>query len=143
MKHILRLLLPCLLFTINVYADKVIWKGEVKSDGTPTEAINLMFNEQYKIKASGFVNLGKWVQQGEKLATDACFEFNKETSLEKVASLQNSNQISICEGKYHPDHIYESLPFTAKQTKIHFWIHDTDYDDNSGAFQVEIIQLSK
>jgi len=129
------------LYIGNSYADKVIWSGEVKSDGTPTTAIPLNLRENYKIKVSQFVNLGKWVQKGEKLANDACYEFNKEKPQDKVEFLKNSQNISVCDGTYHPDHIYESTPFAAKQNRLHFWVYDTDYDDNNGAFRVEIIHL--
>ena len=75
-----RVLLSSLLFSIcicNSYADEVVWKGKVSSDGTPTEFITLKMHERYQIKASDYTNLGKWVQQGEKLANDACYEYNQ------------------------------------------------------------------
>lgn len=130
--------------SFSVYGDTTIWKGEVNANGSPTDAIPLVLHQKYKIKVSGYVNLGKWIQNKEELANDACydFNFNKETHLEKVRTFRNSNDISVCDGKYHPDHIYQSLPFTAKQNKIHFWVFDTDYENNTGAFQVEIIQIS-
>lgn len=123
-------------------ADEVIWSGEVKSDGTPTQPISLVLREEYVIKASGFINLGKWIQASEKLANDACFEFNKEKQVEKIACLKNSQNISVCDGTYRTDHVYQSQPFVAKQNRIHFWVYDTDYDDNRGSFQVEIIHKS-
>ncbi len=121
------------------YADEVIWRGEVKADGSPTAPVTLVLKERYQIKCSQFVNLGKWMQAGEKLANDACYEFNKEKSQEKLESLKNSQNISICDGTYHPDHVYLSAPFVAKQNRIHFWVYDTDYDDNTDSFQVELI----
>ena len=121
------------------YADEVIWSGDVKSDGSATASIPLILHERYQIKASQFVNLGKWVQAGEKLANDACYEFNKTQSQEKLEFLKNSQNISVCDGSYHPDHAYQSEPFVAKQNRIHFWVYDTDYDDNNGVFHVEII----
>lgn len=124
------------------YADEVIWSGDIKSDGSATAPITLILHERYQIKASQFVNLGKWVQAGEKLANDACYEFNKETSLEKSEFLRNSQNISLCDGTYHPDHIYQSEPFVAKQNRLHFWVYDTDYDDNNGVFHAEIIHKS-
>lgn len=123
----------------TLIADEVIWSGKVKSDGTPTPPVKLVLNETYEIKAKGFVNLGKWVQAGEKLATDACYEFNKETEQDKIESMRNSLNISVCDGTYHPDHIYTSKPFEAKHNLIHFWVFDTDYEDNNGAFDVEVI----
>ncbi len=129
----------CGLFS-HYYADEVVWSGEVNSDGTPTNAITLEFDKTYQIKASGYIKLGKWIQAQNKLANDACFEFNKEKSTVKLESLKNSLSISICDGTYHPDHMYQSEPFVAKNNRIHFWIDDTDYDDNTGAFHVEIVR---
>lgn len=127
----------------SLYADQVIWKGEVTSDGATTPLIPLTLRERYKIKVAGSVNLGKWVQAGQKLANDACFEYNKMQSLTKHEFLRNSHDISVCDGTYHSDHEYESQPFIAKKNRIFFWIDDTDYEDNSGSFQVEIIQITR
>jgi hypothetical protein len=123
----------------NVYADEVIWKGHIQSDGSATVPIPLVLNEHYRIKVSQVINLGKWVQERENLANDACYEFNKEKHLEKYESLKNSQNISVCDGTYHLDHVYQSAPFVAKQNRLLFWVSDTDYDDNNGAFYVEII----
>lgn len=122
-------------------AEKVVWKGEVLADGTPSQPIQLKLHHEYKVKTEGFVNLGKWKQGGEQLANDACYEFNTEGELAKLESLRNTSGISVCDGKYHPDHIYHSETFTAEQDKIHFWVHDFNYDDNSGAFKVQILQV--
>lgn len=138
---LIRLLLCCFCFCSS-YADEVIWKGKVHSNGTPTELINLKNHELYQIKASQFINLGKWMQGGEELANDACFEFNAKFTPNKNESLKNSQNISVCEGKYHDNHVYLSEPFTAKQNRIFFWIFDTDYDDNKGALEVEVIHKS-
>lgn len=121
------------------FADEVVWSGDVSSDGSPTNAITLEFDKTYQINASGYINLGKWIQAQKKLANDPCYEFNKEKSTVKLESLKNSLNISVCDGNYHPDHIYQSVPFVAKNNRIHFWIDDTDYDDNSGSFHVEIV----
>lgn len=125
----------------DAHADKVIWSGEVHSNGKPTEAIHLTNHKKYQIKANGFVNLGKWIKKSEPLANDSCYEFGKSGSVEKLESLKNSNEISVCDGKYHPDHAYQSEPFVAKQNLIHFWIHDTDYSDNADVFQVQIVEI--
>lgn len=124
----------------NAFADEVVWKGEVNSDGSPTDTITLEIGKTYQIHASNYINLGKWVQAQNKLANDACFEFNKEKSVTKFESLKNSLSVSVCDGSYHADHNYQSLPFTAKSNRIHFWIDDTDFDDNSGSFKVEIVR---
>lgn len=130
--------LACCAFC-NVFADEVVWQGQVHADGTPTKLIHLKLDEQYQIKASNYINLGKWVQEGVKLANDPCFEFSDKTVPNKIECLRNSAKISICDGTYHYDHVYLSEPFTAKQNRIFFWVVDTDYDDNTGAFDVEII----
>jgi hypothetical protein len=122
-------------------SEKVIWKGKVSSEGTPSRLIELAPHHTYKIKVSGFVNLGKWIQNGEKLANDACFEFNKEANLRKIEALKNSINISVCDGTYHQDHVYESHPFIAKENRIFFWIYDTNYEDNSGEFEVQLIEI--
>lgn len=134
-------LLLSLIFA-NLSADTVVWSGVVQSNGTPTVAIPLELHKEYYIKASGYVNLGKWVQGGEKLANDACYEFNKEKSTAKFESIRNSHDVSICTGEYNPNHHYQSPTFTAKQDRIHFWVQDTMYQDNSGEFKVEVVETS-
>lgn len=130
-----------LLMSALLNADEVVWTGNVNSDGTPSEAVRLNLKDTYQIKVSGFINLGKWVQQREKLANDACYEFNPEAATEQIISIKNSLDIAVCDGKYHPDHVYISKPFIAQQNRVHFWIFDQDYDDNHGELKVEIIQV--
>lgn len=132
-----------LLFVMSAHAEEIIWSGEVDSNGNPTQAVSLKLHESYQIRVSGFVNLGKWVQNREKLANDACFEFSPEHDTDKILAFKNSLDISVCDGKYHPDHIYVSEPFVADQNKIHFWVFDNDYEDNTGKLQVEIIHIKK
>lgn len=130
------------LDAISENTEKVVWSGDVNADGSPTKAITIVRNKYYQIKASGFVNLGKWIQQGDKLASDACYQFNqKGTIIDLESSLKNSSNISVCDGKYHPDHIYISKAFRAEQDRIHFWVNDISYDDNEGNFQVQIIEV--
>lgn len=136
-----RLFLCIFLVSAFLHANEVIWSGTVLSDGTPTAPIALNLHENYKIKASGFINLGKFIQNKEKLANDACYEFNAEGETERIISIKNSLDISVCDGKYHADHVYPSKPFVAKQNRIHFWIFDTDYEDNHGELNVEIIHI--
>ena len=137
------LLCTATIFMSAEAAEKVIWTGDITSDGEPSETITLVNNKQYQIKVNGFVNLGKWVQNKEELANDACFEFSPNGKAEKFKSLENSADISVCNDKYRPDHSYKSEPFIAKQNRIHFWINDTNYDDNSGALKVQIVELDK
>lgn len=123
-------------------ASEVVWEGTVHSDGSPSKTISLDLHQKYQLRGSGFVNLGKWVQNREKLANDANYEFNSEGETEKVVSLKNSLDIPLGDGKYHADHIYQSEPFTPKQNKIHFWVYDTDYEDNNGEFKVEVLRIT-
>lgn len=142
MRHFI--LLFCILFLFisgKSSAETVVWSGKVDSKGIPSVPIKLVLNKKYQIKVSGEINLGKWIQNREKLANDACYEFNSKTNTEKIESIKNSLNITVCDGKYHLDHIYTSEPFIAKQNRIHFWIYDTNYDDNSGSFQVQVIGL--
>lgn len=142
---IIRLLLCSLCFGVSSsYADEVIWKGFVDSNGTPSKPIELTIYERYQIKASHYINLGKWHQGFQKLANDACYQFDPEAKIspDKLESLKNSQNISVCRGEYHEDHVYLSEPFVAKQNLIFFWIYDSDYNDNNGAFELEIIHKS-
>ena len=142
MRQFLQTLTICLFCVNYSYADRIIWSGDVEANGTPTSPITLTLKKKYKIKAQGTVNLGKWWQQGKPLGEDACYEFAEHITPSKFETLKNSLNISVCEGSYHPDHIYQSEPFIAKQNRIHFWIYDIDYSDNLGTLQVEIIELS-
>lgn len=142
----IRLLLSCFflyLCNFSVYADEVIWKGKVDSNGFPTEPITLKIHDRYQIKVSRFINLGKWVQASEKLANDACYEFNDKLRPSVFESFKNSQNIPVCDDTYHDNHVYFSEPFVAKQNRIFFWVYDSDYDDNNGAFDVEIIHKTK
>jgi len=138
------LLLACLSFIFMVHSDaaeKVIWKGEVSSNGKPSDLITLTIHKKYQIKVQGYVNLGKWIQNKEELANDACYEFNKMGETTKLEAFRNSHDISVCDGTYHPNHIYQSQSFAAKQDRIHFWVYDTSYDDNKGTFFAEVIEI--
>lgn len=139
------LFLLCMTFVCSSVssAEKIIWQGEVSSDGEPTDSIALVNRKKYQIKVKGFVNLGKWIQGTEKLANDACYEFGLTDKKRKWEAFKNSGDISVCDNSYHPDHTYQSEPFTAEQDRIHFWINDTYYGDNSGAFQVQVIELEE
>lgn len=139
-------LLVCLCFSLcfyHLYADEVIWKGQVSSHGTPSPLIHIKLRDRYQIKVSNYINLGKWIQADEKLANDACYEFSYSFSEKippkKFECLMNSHEISVCDGKFHKDHVYLSEVFVAEQNRIFFWVYDTNYDDNKGAFEVELI----
>lgn len=138
----IRSILFFLCVTISLSASEVIFEAEVHSDGTPSKTVSLDILQKYQIRVSGFVNLGKWVQNREKLANDANYEFNHEGSTEKIAAFKNSQDIPVGDGRYHVDHVYQSDPFTPKQNKIHFWVYDTDYEDNNGAFKVEVLKIT-
>ncbi len=129
------------LVTLSTYgfADTVVWKGTVKADGSPSAVVTLALGQRYEIRVSGTMNLGNWWQNKEQLLNDACYEFSSNTTPTSQPAFKNSNNINVGDGKYHPDHIYQSNPFTAAQSGVHFWIHDKDYSDNSGELQVEVI----
>lgn len=129
--------------TTSCFAEKVIWSGDVNADGTPTKAVELTLEKKYQLRAKGTLNLGKWWQAGKPLEEDACYEFNTPSTPHKNETFMNSMRISVCDGKYHEDHVYTSPTFTAKQNKIHFWINDEDYSDNNGSLRVEVLQLSE
>lgn len=131
----------CFFCFSPVFADNVIWKGDVAADGTPSPVTKLVLEKKYQIKVSGAINLGKWWQKGHPLENDACYEFNEELPPRKLLSLKNSMNISLHDEAYHLDHIYLSRPFVAAQDGIHFWVYDNDYSNNSGAFHVEVIEL--
>lgn len=135
--------LLCLLALIStLHADKVIWKGEVNSNGTPTPSIKLELGKTYQFKAEGTINLGKWWQDGKPLIEDSNFEYNENVQPQPYSTLKNSMNIPIGSDKYNPDHIYFSKPFVASQNAVHFWIYDTNYDDNSGSLKVQITQIT-
>lgn len=140
MKLLSSVLLLAGIFSIShVYADRVIWDGQVSAKGEPSPIVHLKEGEKYKIRVKGEVNLGKWRQQGEALAEDACYEYNSKVAPKRLETFKNSMNIDVCQGLFHVDHIYESDYFLAVQSGIHFWVHDSNYDDNSGSFRVEVI----
>lgn len=143
MKKLILFLIPLCLGIQNFsLADNVVWSGTVNSDGNPTKAIPLETGKQYQIKGSGVVKLGNWKKNGEELSSDPCFLFGSDPeSVTKTNALRNSAEIEICDGKYRLNHVYTSFPFTATQERIHFWIHDSIYNDNTGTFAVEIVEI--
>lgn len=140
----LSLFLALLAVCSSAYCDQVVWSGKVSSDGSPSKSITLDIGKQYQIKSSGIITLGNWKKNGEELVSDTCYLFGSdENSITKTSSLKNSADINLCEdGKYHPNHVYTSFPFSAKQERIHFWVHDTIYGDNIGSLAVEVIEIN-
>lgn len=137
----------CLGFSSFSFADNVIWSGKINSNGTPTESVKLSLGKMYKVKVSGTMNLGKWRTDKQPLVNDSCYEFFADPGHQKgnpikIDTFKNSLNVSVCDGKYHADNVYESEPFFAAQSGIHFWIYDTDYENNTGALDVQIIQVS-
>lgn len=126
----------------TLHADKIVWQGEVNSNGTPTPVIKLELGKTYQFKTEGTINLGKWWQDGKPLIEDANFEYNENVKPQPLATLKNSMNIPIGSDKYNADHIYFSTPFVAAQNAVHFWIYDTNYDDNSGSLKVQISQIT-
>jgi hypothetical protein len=97
-------------------ANTVVWNGEVNASGAPSDSVPLVLGKKYMIKVSGIVNLGKWWQQGKPLAEDACYEFNAPSGPTHYRTFKNSLRVSVCDGKYHDDHTYQSEPFVAAQS---------------------------
>lgn len=137
------LFLLCLGFSGFCAADTVVWSGDVNSNGDPTPLIKLDIGKTYKIKVSGTVNLGKWIQAGEPLTQDACYEENPKVKPSLLNTFRNSFDIKVCQSGYRPDHVYVSEPFVAADNGVHFWIHDTDYTDNNGSLHVEVIRVEE
>jgi hypothetical protein len=128
--------------------DSLVWQGKVNSDGTPTPSVKLSLGKKYKIQVSGKINLGKWRSGGKPLENDACFEFiahsdDKDNQKKKLETIKNSLNINVCNGTYRQDHIYESPVFMAAQSGIHFWVYDTDYEDNSGELELKVINVKE
>lgn len=135
--------LLCCLYFGNICADTIAWSGTILADGSPTPAIKLNIGSTYRIKVSGTVNLGKWWIQGQSLGSDPCYEFSTNVlPPTRHETFKNSMHLSICDGTYHPDHIYESTPFVAVQDRLHFWIYDSTYEDNTGSFDAQVIEIT-
>lgn len=141
-QFLLGILFLAALIANQGYSSEVVWKGKVSADGSPSPAVDLSYDKTYQIIVNGSVNLGKWVEAGKALAEDASFEYNAPSGPTRHKTLRNSNEIPLDDQFYNADHVYKSAPFVAKQTKIHFWIYDTDYSDNSGALEVQIDKLN-
>jgi hypothetical protein len=143
MRFIQHLLFIFFLFSlICLEANTSIWQGEVSSDGNPSPVVRLKLGHKYQIQVTGTINLGKWRRNGDALEDDACFEFAKNnTTPSAIFTFKNSMNVSLCDGHFHPSHVYLSAPFLAAQNGIHFWVHDDDYENNSGSFQVQVIEL--
>ncbi len=142
MKLFLTLLL-CVFSIGNIFANSVVWRGEANANGNPTTNVPLIIGKKYQIRVSGTINLGKWWQDGKPLIEDACYEYNEKVTPFKLDSIQNSLKVSLVNDKFNSNHVYESNPFTATQNRIHFWVHDTSYDDNTGSFLVEILDVTE
>lgn len=145
MKAIISFIAITCVFGLAV-ADTSVWHGKVSSDGSPSPSVKLTLGQNYKVKVSGKMNLGKWRTGGQALENDACFEFfanpeRQDHPPTKTAALRASIHIDVCGGKYQSNHTYESNPFIAAQNGIHFWIQDVDYEDNSGELDVEIVHV--
>ncbi len=140
------ILLLGLFFCLKCHADTdtgtVIWSGTINADGTPSPVVQLELGQRYQLKVSGSMNLGNWYQNHQPLRNDACYQFNDAVTPTKLTATKNSMSLSVCDGKYHADHVYVSKPFLAYQSGIHCWIDDTDYSNNSGTLQLQVIKLS-
>lgn len=131
--------LLCSLMSLDCFAEKVVWTGEVHSDGTPSATINLNLDKKYQFIVSGTINLGKWVEAGVPMGEDAFFEFDGPNGPERQPAFKNSINVSLEDKTYQPSHTYKSMPFVAKNSKVHFWVDDKDYSDNKGSLQVKVV----
>jgi hypothetical protein len=127
--------------SMTCVADTIIWKGDVDALGTPTPMVKLVLGKKYQIKVSGTLSLGNWFKNGSKVKNDACYEFNESSQPHLVSCFKNSLSQTVCDGKFHANHIYTSNQFIAAQSAVHFWIYDTNYEDNSGSLSVELYQI--
>lgn len=142
MKHFLSCVVVAGLFCSgNSYADTVIWSGSVSADGTRVGPVELIPGQSYRIKVNGTMSLTKWWKAGLPLKADAVYEFNANSEPAPLYSFKNNLDVAVSDGKYHADHLYQSAPFMAVQSGIDFWIYDTDYSDNSGALEAQVIKL--
>lgn len=121
----------------------VIWKGPVRSDGPPTPKVRLTVGQTYQIDVTGSIILGRQEKSGKQMINDACYEYNSMGVPILLPTFKNTLNISVCDGKYHANHAYQSQPFVAEAEDISFWIFDTDYRDNSGELQVTVSQVGK
>ena len=139
----LSLVILCTSVFSTAWTDTVVWSGNVSAKGTPTPVIQLVLGKKYQVKVSGTLNLGKWWQAGKQLEEDAFFEYNNAVEPFKLETLKNSLNLPLSDTTFHADHVYISKPFIATQTGFHFWISDTDYKGNTGALQVQVIELEE
>jgi hypothetical protein len=121
--------------------DKQIWSGQVNATGQPTEPIQLVKGFTYYFTVKGTINSG--TVNGKSLLNDACFEYNSQGIPVDVGTLRNNLDITVCDNKYHTDHIYCSGKFESKGQAINFWIFDTDYSGNSGSLLLNIYTVTK
>lgn len=123
----------------NVYTDTVLWTGNVNSNGSRTQNIQLQNGRDYYFMVDGSVYFGRWWQNGRNLLNDACYEFNARVNPQYLPVFKNSLGVPFNNTAYRSDHIYRSINFRPSGWQsINFWIFDTDYRDNRGSLRVRL-----
>ena len=145
MKHC-PLLLALFLSTLASYgalADTLVWSGNVSSQGNSTQSIPMKSGERYYLSVKGSTYFGKWSENGAGLHNDACYEFRAKGYVDPLPVFSTNLNISVCDGRYRPDHVYFSEPFLSSGEPVRFWIIDTDHSDNSGHLFVELYRVDR
>ncbi len=136
--RLLVLWLSCLALTGSAFAvDRV----SVPSDGRPVTLDGLEVGGSYQLRVSGSMTFGRWAATGATLRNDACYEYDAKGFPDPLTVFQNSFDVVVC-GLYRSDHVYLSAPFVAPSQRLVLWVFDTDYRDNDGALDVEIIPIA-
>jgi hypothetical protein len=131
------LCLVCLALAGTAFAvDRV----GVPSDGRPVTLDGLQVGGTYQLRVSGTMVFGRWPATGRTLQNDACFEYAAKGYPDPLTTFQNSFGVIVC-GPYRSDHTYVSAPFVAPSERLVLWVFDTDYRDNGGVLDVEIIPV--
>jgi len=125
----------------SAVADTLVWSGNVNSKGDSTPSIPMQNGETYYVKVMGSMYYGKWEVNGKGLNNDACYEYTAKGHADPLPVFNTFLNISVCDGRYRPDHVYFSVPFISGGEPASFWNFDTDYRDNSGRLFVELYHV--
>lgn len=121
----------------------LVWQGSVSPKGNRTPTLRLDKKSRYYIEVSRNVYFGRWQKNPRmSLVNDACYEFKARGHSVALPVFKNSLNVSVCHGKYHPNHIYRSALFSGNDKGIKFWIFDTDYRDNIGGLWVKVFRIN-